>query len=402
MKILMVNKFLHLNGGSETYIFKLGEQLQYMGHEVEYFGMEHEKRIVGNHAESYTSNMDFHTGKLQRMLYPFKILYSREARCKIRVVLKDFSPDVVHLNNFTYQLTPSILYEIRKYEKSSGHSVKIVATMHDLQLVCPNHMMINGITGEPCELCLSGKFRHCARGKCIHGSTVKSILGMLESRLYRSLHTYRMIHTIICPSRFIESKLKANPDINGRTVMLRNFISVSEPTGQKAENSYVLYFGRYSEEKGVGTLVRAAKELPEIPFIFAGKGPLEEEVNAVSNVQNKGFVTGTELADLIANASFSLIPSECFENCPFSVMESQLLGTPVIGSNMGGIPELIRQGINGELFESGSVEDLKEKIRNLWNDKERQEQYTKACKMISYDSVETYCEKLINIYQQVK
>ena len=114
MKILIVNKFLYPNGGSETYIFEIGKQLQKMGHEVQYFGMEHEGRVVGNHAESYTSNMDFHTGKLAKLLYPFKIIYSSEARKKIRQVLKDFKPDVIHLNNFNFQLTPSIILEIQK------------------------------------------------------------------------------------------------------------------------------------------------------------------------------------------------------------------------------------------------------------------------------------------------
>ena len=109
MKILMVNKFLYPNGGSETYIFKLGEELQRQGHEVQYFGMEHEGRIVGNHAEAYTSNMDFHTGKLQKLLYPFRIIYSKEAYRKMQMVLNDFEPDVVHLNNINFQLTPSVL-----------------------------------------------------------------------------------------------------------------------------------------------------------------------------------------------------------------------------------------------------------------------------------------------------
>lgn len=400
MKILIVNKFLHPNGGSETYIFEIGKQLQKMGHEVQYFGMEHEGRVVGNHAESYTSNMDFHTGKLGKLLYPFKIIYSREARKKIRVVLDDFKPDVVHLNNFTYQITPSILYEIRQYEKQNKHSVKIVATVHDPQLVCPNHMLIHGATGAPCELCLNGQFRYCVKGKCIHGSTVKSILGMMESRLYRSLHTYRMIDTVICPSYFIESKLKKNPDLNGRTNMLRNFISIHEPTGQKAESPYVLYFGRYSEEKGIRTLIKAAKELPDIPFVFAGNGPYEKEVNAVANIENKGFTTGSALADLIANASFSLIASECFENCPFSVMESQMLGTPVIGADIGGIPELIRKGVDGELFESGNVDDLKGKIRQLWEHPDKVREYSENCRRISYDTIEKYYEKLLGIYQE--
>ena len=134
MKVLIVNKFLYPNGGSETYIFRIGKQLQKMGHEVQYFGMEHEGRIVGNHAESYTSDLDFHTGKLSRLFYPFQIIYSREARKKIRAVLDDFEPDVVHLNNFNFQLTPSILYEIDSYRKDTGRKVKIVFTATDSHL----------------------------------------------------------------------------------------------------------------------------------------------------------------------------------------------------------------------------------------------------------------------------
>ena len=141
MKILMINKFLHPNGGSETYIFKLGQQLQTMGHEVQYFGMEHEGRVVGNRVDAYTSNMDFHGGsKLAKLTYPIKTIYSAEARQKIRLVLDDFQPDVCHLNNFNYQLTPSIILEIRKWEKRTGHRCRIVYTAHDYQLVCPNHM----------------------------------------------------------------------------------------------------------------------------------------------------------------------------------------------------------------------------------------------------------------------
>ena len=112
MKVLIVNKFLYPNGGSETYIFKVGGQLQKMGHEVQYFGMEHEGRIVGNHVQSYTSDMDFHGSKLRKILYPFKIIYSIEARKQIRKVLDDFQPDAVHLNNINFQITPSVIDEI--------------------------------------------------------------------------------------------------------------------------------------------------------------------------------------------------------------------------------------------------------------------------------------------------
>ena len=204
MKVLIVNKFLYPNGGSETYIFKLGEELAKQGHEVQYFGMEHEGRIVGNHAQCYTGNMDFHTGKLQKLLYPFKIIYSHEAARKMRIVLEDMQPDVVHLNNFNFQLTPSIIYAVRKYHKRCGKSVRLIYTAHDSQLVCPNHLMQNPVTHECCDACLTKGVGQCAKRRCIHGSRAKSLIGTVEAKLYKALKTYRLIDIVICPSRFLK------------------------------------------------------------------------------------------------------------------------------------------------------------------------------------------------------
>ena len=388
MKVLMVNKFLYPNGGSETYIFKLGEQLQKEGHEVQYFGMEHEGRIVGNHAESYTANMDFHTGKLQKLLYPFRIIYSREAKKKITVVLRDFQPDVVHLNNINFQLTPSVIYAVRDYEKKSDRKIKIVFTAHDYQWVCPNHMMRIPSTGEICFACRDGNFMQCTKNRCIHNSKVKSLIGTIEAKLYDRCKTYGMVDAIICPSEFMKKQLDTNPVLAEKTIGLHNFIDAKAPPAAKI--AYVLYFGRLSEEKGTRTLLEACRALPEIPFIFAGTGPLEEQVNQAVNVENRGFVTGDALHKLIAEARFSVYPSEWYENCPFSIMESQMYGTPVLASDLGGAPELVQAGKTGELFRGGDVEELTEHIRDLWNQTELCRKYSENCKDINFDTVETY------------
>lgn len=400
MKVLIVNKFLHPNGGSETYIFEVGKQLQKMGHQVEYFGMEHEGRVVSNRLDCYTGNMDFHTGKLQKLLYPFQILYSTEAAKKIRKVLDDFQPDVVHVNNFNFQLTPSILYAIRKYEKQTGRTVRIVYTAHDSQLVCPNHLMQRP-SGELCQECLGQKQWNCTKHKCIHNSRVKSLLGSVEAKIYQHNHAYRMFDTVICPSHFLEEVLKTNPDLDGKTVTMHNFLNRQEiPETEKKK--YVLYFGRYSEEKGVKTLLDVCRKLPQIPFVFAGKGPLEDEVAALPNVENRGFLSGTELYQTIAEASFVVFPSECYENCPFSVMEAQLYKTPVIASKIGGIPELLQDGKTGELFPVGDSSALQKRIEELWKDSKRLQTYTVNCEKVSFMSAETYCEKLLQIYGGLK
>lgn len=388
MKVLMINKFLYPNGGSETYIFKIGECLEKNGHEVQYFGMEHSGRCVGNRVNAYTSDMDFHGGSiLSKLTYPIKTIYSSEARKQIRKVLDDFKPDICHINNFNYQLTPSIILEIRKWNKNCS----IIFTAHDYQLVCPNHMCNNPNTHENCEKCLGGHFINCTKGKCIHGSTAKSAIGTMEAMLWNGNGVYKKFDKIICCSEFLKKKMDTNPVFAERTIALHNFVEKVENKDVEKKD-YVLYFGRFSEEKGIGTLIQAAKELPDVQFIFAGTGPLESEINGVANIKNVGFQKGEALEQLIREAKFSVYPSEWYENCPFSIMESQMYGTPVLGADIGGIPELIEVGKTGELFESGNKEELKSKIKEMSS-----KQY--MVKGISFDTVDEYCQKLMKIYR---
>ena len=423
MKILMVNKFLYPNGGSETYIFKLGEQLQRKGHEVQYFGMEHAGRIVGNRLECYTSDMNFHAGGVGKLLYPFRIIYSGEAKRKMRRVLEDFRPDVVHLNNINFQLTPSIIYAVRAFEKKRGKRIKIVYTAHDYQWVCPNHMMRIPATGQICFACRGGDFKQCSKNRCIHDSRVKSLIGTIEAGFYAMRKTYGMVDVIICPSEFMKKQLDTDPLLAEKTVMMHNFIdkdtAVAGKThgkkkkrrekaevfgaatdGDRPAGDYVLYFGRYAEEKGTLTLLEACRALPEIPFVFAGTGPLEGRVNQAPNVENRGFVAGEELRRLIAQARFSVYPSEWYENCPFSVMESQMYGTPVLASDLGGAPELVQPGRTGDLFRGGDAQELTEHIKELWEDPELCRTYSENCRSINFDTAEEYCAKIVrNIYR---
>ena len=396
----MINKFLYPNGGSETYIFNLGEYLCHKGHKVEYFGMEDSRQIVGNRMNSYTKNMDFHKGnKLLKLWYPIKTIYSGEARKKIRKVLEDFQPDVCHLNNFNYQLTPSIILEIRKWERDTGRPCKILYTAHDYQLVCPNHMCNVPNTGENCEKCLTGEFKYCVKNHCIHGSKAKSLVGALEAIFWSRMKVYQKIDTVICCSSFMKEKLDKNAIFREKTVVLYNFID-SKQWQEREKKEYVLYFGRFSKEKGIQTLIEVCKSLPHISFIFAGTGPLEEQIQKVSNIHNVGFQKGEELERLVGEALFSVYPSEWYENCPFSVMESQMLGTPVLGADIGGIPELIQNKKTGELFICKDKEDLKKKIETLWNDRELLRKYSENCKECKFMDREGYYQRWLKLVQK--
>lgn len=395
MKILMVNKFLYPNGGSETYIFKLGDYLKSIGHEVQYFGMEHEGRCVSNTAGQYTTDMDFHTeSKIKKLSYPIKTIYSKEAKKKISIVLRNFQPDVIHINNFNYQLTPSIIYAAEKYRKAAGKKVKIIFTAHDYQLVCPNHMMFDS-HGNICEECIGGKFMSCTKKSCIHSSKAKSVIGTAEATLYKTLGTYRYIDKIICCSEFLKSKMDTNPLFKDKTVTMHNFIERVNKEDTEKED-YVLYFGRYSTEKGVRTII----DTKGINFVCAGSGELEGEINASEHLTNLGFKSGSELEELIRKAKCSVYPSIWFENCPFSVMESISLGTPVIGADIGGIPELIDDGKTGVLFKSGDVSDFERAIRSITENGALADEMHKNCLKKNFDTVEEYCEKLLKIYSQ--
>jgi len=398
MKILMINKFLYPNGGSETYVIKLGEALTKLGHEVQYFGMEHKDRCLSNSANAYTRNMDFHNaGIADKLLYPIKTIYSFEARKQIRKVLDDFKPDVCHINNFNYQLTPSIIVEIDRWRKATKHKCKIIYTAHDLQLVCPSHQGFIPSTKENCLRCLGGHYGCCTKYRCIHGSLLKSLIGTMEAKYWNGRKVYRKLDTIICCSEFMKRNLDTNPILAEKTVAIHNFLP-EMPTISDEKEDYVLYFGRYSYEKGVSLLIEACKRLPEVKFVFAGRGDYEDELATLPNVTNVGFVTGVKLYTLIKKAMLSVCPSVSYENCPYSVMESITLGTPVIGADSGGIPELINDGQTGKVFKSGNIDDLITKLQSLWESKAVLEEYSRNCKEYHFNTDYEYCDLIKKYY----
>jgi len=393
MKVLLVNKFLYIKGGAETYVFKLGETLEKYGHEVQFFGLENEKNIVGNRIGSYVKAVNLTGNGEKNFVSPFKLIYSSEARKKIRDVLDDFQPDIVHLNNIQFHLTPSIILEVHKYRKKTGRDVKIIYTAHDYQLICPSHGLFD--TGiNVCEKCLGGNYLHCIKTKCVKNSRSKSIIGAFDAYWWKFSRAYSYVDTIVCPSEFLKKKLDTQKRFASKTVALHNFIELYRPESVE-KSDYILEFGHLSKDKGTLTLLEAAKRMPEMKFIFAGYGKAEEEIRKVSNAEFVGFKKGDELKNLISGARCSVYPSEWYENCPFSVIESQMYMTPVIGSRMGGIPEIIREGETGLLFEAGNSLDLEAKIRYLM---ENVETFTENCRNVSFETPDTYYEKLIKIY----
>lgn len=376
LKVLMIDRNLYPYGGAQTYMLAIAEELQRRGHSVAFFGMANEKNVVGNSAGLAVSYVDFRGKGLKKYAYPLKLLYSVEARKKLRVVLRQFRPDIVHLHGFNFHLTPSILYEIKK------HGIPMVATVHDAQIACPSHRLYVEHTGRPCTDCVTGKFYRCVANRCLSNSLARSALAAMESYLYHGLRTYGLIDRFILPSRFMyDILIKAGIDAGKMRVML-NFSrmkSGDSPMGEASRGNYVLYFGRLSKEKGIQTLAAVCRLLPDVHFIIAGAGELSDVFADLANVETLGYIAGLALQTLIQNAVVTVYPSEWHENCPMSVLESQALGTPVIGANIGGIPELIDDGHTGLLFESGNVYALKEKIEMVYYHPDVQQNMRSNC-----------------------
>lgn len=399
MKILMVNKFLYPRGGCETYMLQLAEELKAKGHEVEYFGMYDEKNTVGNSLGLYTTNMDFHSKGIARFLYPFKIIYSTEARRKLGKVLDHFKPDVVHMNNINFQLTPSVIYAVKK------RNIPLVQTVHDYQMICPNHLLYSFGEVKPCERCIGGSKFNCVKHSCIHGSKVKSLIGAIEAKLYAILKTYQKVDLYICPSYFLEKKLLAASELyRGKTLTVHNFIE-KKPLPEKVtpEKPYVAFAARLSKEKGVTLLCEAAKLLPDYSFLVAGSGPDGECLKDIPNITMKGFLSGDELISLMANAKVMLLPSVWYENCPLSILETHSFGVPVITMNSGGMAELVEDGKTGALINEPTPEAVAAAIRRCFEDEEYYSILQKNCETMrdKIIGVSEYSDIVLSQYQNL-
>ena len=399
MKILMVNKFLYPRGGSESYMLYLGEHFKKLGHQVEYFGMYDENNTVGNSLGLYTQNMDFHSKGLSRFLYPFKIIFSFESRKKIMQVIDDFKPDIVHMNNINFQLTPSIIYGIKK------KGVPVVQTVHDYQMICPNHLLYNFDKNTPCEKCVKGSHFNCIKNKCIHNSLVKSILGVVEAKLYSFLKTYKKVDLFVCPSNFLENKLLSARDYyKGKTLTIHNFIDKNKfsDCGRK-KDSYIVYVGRLSKEKGIEYIAETAKLLPQYNFVVAGSGPDEDILKGIENITLAGFLTGDKLCELMKNAKLLLLPSVCYENCPLSILEAHSMGVPVVTMNSGGMAELVKDGVTGTLVTEPTPHGIAKKLKETIENEDYYNNLLENCKTEKDNilSVESYCDILIEEYQKL-
>lgn len=360
MKILLVNKFHFQKGGAETYYFTLAEALKKAGHEVIFFSMKHEKNIQCEQEKYFVENREYvnKTSVLDKIKAYNNFVYSKEAYESISRLIENEKPDLAILNNIHRQLTTSIVDALHV------HHITICWVVHDLISLCPNYQMLDG-NGKICEDCCNGKYVNCIKKKCVKNSFAKSYLAYKEAKYNRKHKTYDKIDLFITPSNFYRNKLIQYGFREDKVKYIPNPLAFSFNFELcNYSDGYLLYFGRLSREKGVMTLIDAMKNI-NYKLYIVGTGPLEnklkEYANDNANIEFKGFQTGETLQNYIKNSRCVLLPSEWYENGPYSVMETMGKGKPLIVSTMGGLPELVEENINGYIYKN--AEELKEKIR---------------------------------------
>lgn len=361
MKILLIDVYNFNKGGAETVCFNTGKLLEEHGHKVVYFTLKWFHNKPSPFSKYFPESKETRDGLLKQVKNLINYFYHFEAAKKIEQLILDEKPDLAHIHLMWGQITPSIFPVLKKYH------IPILFTVHDYRIVCPAYTFRDG-NGRICEACQGRHFYKCFTHTCCKGSKMMSAI-MAAEQYFRNVffNPAKYIDGFIYVSNFARSiqekympLLKSKPNIT-----LYNFSTsiVCEPRTMPTDK-YFLFFGRLSYEKGVMTLLKAFKDLPQCRLKVVGTGPKEEELkafardNGMKNVTFLGYKTGKELTDLVSNAYFVIVPSEWYENNPMTIIEAYSVGTPVIGARIGGIPEIVVDGQTGFRFESGNVEDL--------------------------------------------
>jgi glycosyltransferase involved in cell wall biosynthesis len=369
VRILHVNKFLYRRGGAEAYMEDLADLQVAAGDEVAFFGMSHPLNTHLEYAAHFPTEVEFEpppqslAGRVRGVA---RMLYSTSASRGMAAVLDSFHPDVVHLHNIYHQLSPSVLRPVAR------RRVAAVMTLHDYKLACPTYRFLD--KGSICEACLGGHFHQAVLRRCRDGSLASSAAMAGELFVHTLTRAYSPVQRFICPSRFLEGRMRAAGVFPARLRHVPHFIDTSGVPVKRTPGGGVLVAGRLSHEKGVDIAIRSIGLLDGATLDVAGTGPdqtrLEELATAVApgRVRFHGLLSKLELERLMLEAAVVAVPSRWYENQPMVVLEALAHGVPVVGTTLGGMPELIEPGVTGELVAPDDPAAMATVLRRLLDD----------------------------------
>lgn len=392
MKIVVVNKFYYNRGGDCIATMALEEALREQGHEVAIFSMQYPLNKKSCWSDYFAPQVDFSSfyGKLKAL---FRVFKPQDVKNKFLQLLKDFNPDIVHLNNIHSYISPYIA------ELAYSAGIKVVWTLHDYKLICPSYVCLSN--GDICEKCIDAPI-NVLKNKCMKGSLSQSFIGYLEYKYWNRKRLNNFIDYYITPSVFMRDLMIKAGLPSEKVIALPHYMSRNMNKQEKyLKENYYCFVGRFSIEKGVITLIKAALNLP-YKLIMIGDGPLVNDLKFMAsecnNISFVGYCEWDKLKEIVGKARFIVTPSEWYEVFGLVNIEAQALGTPVLGANIGGIPETIVEGKTGMLFESKNENDLKSKIQKMFLTDFDYDTIAKVTK--EKYSVDVFYSNLIEIYRK--
>lgn len=361
--LLSINNYFYVRGGAEAVFLDHNEIFEDLGWDVVPFSMKHPRNRDTAWEEYFADEIELGEdyGAVGKLTKSLKAIYSLEAARKIDRLIAEVRPAIAHAHNIYHHLSPSILARLRK------RNIPVVLTLHDLKLACPSYRMIS--QNRICEKCKATRYWQAAANRCLHESLPLSLWVTAEAYFHRLLGSYRRnVDKFVVPSRFYIDKFCEWGWERERFVYIPNFVDAEDIQPDFSAGRDFVYFGRLSHEKGVATLIRAAAAAGA-PVRIVGTGPEADNLRGLAgrlgaNITFSGYLSGNDLFDALRSARAIVLPSEWYENAPISVLEAYASGKPVIGADIGGIPELVTAG-RGDIFEPFSVESLAEKLSDF-------------------------------------
>lgn len=399
MKVLLINKFHYIKSGAERVYFDTKKILEDKGFEVVCFSMQDERNLPSDQSEFFVPNVDFSSTD-NWFSKSLRFIYYPEAARRLEKLIEKEKPDIAHLHNIYHQLTYSILRPLLK------HKIPIIHTLHDYQVISPNyHLYAHGRIDESCK---KRKYYNCLFKKLVRDAFLPSLLATAEAYFNWIMGFARKVDLYISPSQFLVEKFK-DWGFKSPMKVINNFIHCDEFVPDYTPGDAIVYFGRLSSEKGILTLIKAVRKLPDVKLKIIGAGPQKDNISEyikkkqVKNVELLGPRYGEDLFDQIKKARFVVAPSRWFENYPMSILEAMALGKPVLATEIGGHKEMITDGYNGWLVRPSSIPQLRSAIRKIYNDVHLIEQFGRNARRTieRKNCEEIYAKQIIETYSSV-
>jgi len=349
MKILQLHNLYRFTGGEDAVVHRERMLLQQHGHQV--VALER-------------SNIEMDQWPLwRRALLPLRVMFSLESYRQVRKFCRAERPDVAHVHNVFFLLSPSVYYAL------NHEGVPIVQTCHNFRFLCANGLFLT--EDRLCERCLAGNYFHAVVHRCYHDSRAQSLMLAATLAAHRYLgRWWDRMDAFIALSEFSRRKLIEGGLPKDRIFLKPNFQDAPPPVSEEP-GDYAIVMSRLHPEKDVETAIRAFQSVEGLRLMVVGDGPLRAPLETLARdmgrekVEFKGFIGGEARFSLLRRARFLLLSSRVYENFSVSVLEAYAMGKAVVAPRIGAIAELVEDGVTGLLFEPRNPADLAARVRQL-------------------------------------